>query len=259
MNKKESGMITTGKVSGSTAPGRKRSVVRPKLHTAVVEYLLEDIQNGIYQEGQELPSEHQLMADFGVGRPAIRESLSTLERMGLISIRPGARARIRKPTVKPLLGEMRETMQIYALSTERRRELHEFRVLFESMLARELARKITRDQLDQLERSLMEQSSALGSVERFARLDVEFHRLLSDSLDNPLLGIFADSIADWLLDQRLQTLKLPGRPEGALAEHRAVFNALAQHDPDAAESSMRSHLDQVGSAYTAAKAGKRST
>ena len=252
-------MITAGQFTDRTARGHARCIARPKLHTAVVEYLLEDIQNGIYQEGQELPSEHQLMADFGVGRPTIRESLLTLERMGLISIRPGARARVRKPTVKPLLGEMRETMQIYALSAERRRELHEFRVLFESTLARELARRITKEQLDQLERSLGEQEAALGNVDLFARLDVEFHRILSDSFHNPLLGIFADSIADWLLDQRLQTLKLPGRPEGALAEHRAVFSALVQQDPDAAESAMRTHLDQVGSAYTAAKAGKRSS
>ncbi len=244
--------------SEPSSRSRPRKISKPKLHTAVVEYLLEDIHNGVYIEGQELPSEHQLMADFGVGRPSIREALSALERMGLISIRPGARARLRQPTVKPLLSEMRETMHIYALEEDRRKELHEFRVLFESMIVRELARKISAGQLDELERSLADQEKALGNVELLAKLDVKFHRIISDALNNPLLGVFADSISDWLLDQRLQTLALDGRPEGALAEHRAVFDALSRHDADAAEEAMRNHLSKVGSAYSVATTRKRS-
>lgn len=42
--------------------------------TEVLSCLLDDIQNGVYQVGQKLPSERELMDEFGVGRPAVRDS-----------------------------------------------------------------------------------------------------------------------------------------------------------------------------------------
>ena len=88
--------------------GRRRSIQRPRVHTEVLSCLLDDIQSGVYQVGQKLPSERELMDEFGVGRPAVREALSGLARMGLIEVSPGMRARVCRLTLKPLLREMRD-------------------------------------------------------------------------------------------------------------------------------------------------------
>ena len=89
----DSAMTTTNANNGSAErlQGRRRSIQRPRVHVEVLSCLLEDIQSGVYQVGQKLPSERELMDEFGVGRPAVREALSALARMGLIEVSPGMR------------------------------------------------------------------------------------------------------------------------------------------------------------------------
>ena len=45
-----------------------------------------------------------------------------------------------------------------------------------------------------------------------------------------------------------RTVLLPGRPERSYAEHSRIVEAIAAHDPDAAEDAMRSHLSHVAEA-----------
>lgn len=77
----------------SGADGGER-IVRRKLSDQVLERLLEMITRGEIAPGETMPSERDLMERFGVGRPAVREALHSLDTMGLISISHGERARV---------------------------------------------------------------------------------------------------------------------------------------------------------------------
>ena len=68
------------------------AIKRSKLFEQVAEVLERRIQDQSLPAGAELPSERDLMKEFGVGRPAVREALFHLQRMGLVEMRPGARA-----------------------------------------------------------------------------------------------------------------------------------------------------------------------
>ena len=48
-----------------------------------------------------------------------------------------------------------------------------------------------------------------------------------------------------------RTILVPGRAEQSLAEHRAIVDAVAHGDPDAAEQAMREHLAHVVEALRA--------
>ena len=65
-------------------------IVRRKLSDEVLDRLLRLIFDGNLQPGDPMPSERELMARFGVGRPAIRETMRSLGNMGLVSISHGA-------------------------------------------------------------------------------------------------------------------------------------------------------------------------
>ena len=60
------------------APIRKR-----KLSDEVTERLLLLFESGEIKPGDEMPSERELMKRFRVGRPAVREALQSLERLGI--------------------------------------------------------------------------------------------------------------------------------------------------------------------------------
>ena len=59
------------------------------LHLCISEKLREGIVSGQYLPGEQLPSEHQLMGQFGVSRITVRRALSNLAQQGLVVSRHG--------------------------------------------------------------------------------------------------------------------------------------------------------------------------
>jgi GntR family transcriptional regulator len=59
------------------------------LHVVITEKLRHQIVNGDYQPGEQLPSEHQLMATFGLSRITVRRAITNLVNQGLVSSHQG--------------------------------------------------------------------------------------------------------------------------------------------------------------------------
>lgn len=231
--------------------GRRRSIQRPRVHTEVLSCLLDDIQSGVYQVGQKLPSERELMDEFGVGRPAVREALSGLARMGLIEVSPGMRARVCRLTLKPLLREMRATLEIYSSSPDGWRQLHDLRLFFETAVVRRMAKEITDAQLTELDTMLKNQRRLLdaGEIRAFAEADIDFHRYLVECLGNNFLGLLAEGFAGWLITPLYASMQVRRQSERSYKAHLGVYEALIKRDPDLAERAMSSHLEEMRGIY----------
>ena len=85
------------------APIRRR-----KLSDDVQERVLALIRSKALRPGDVLPSERELMGSYGVGRPAVREAMQNLQRMGLVDIRHGERPRVAQPSMEAMVGNMAE-------------------------------------------------------------------------------------------------------------------------------------------------------
>lgn len=59
------------------------------LHLVISEALRDRITQDTYQTGEQLPSEHQLMAEFGASRTTIRRALANLVSQGLVMVHQG--------------------------------------------------------------------------------------------------------------------------------------------------------------------------
>jgi DNA-binding FadR family transcriptional regulator len=69
---------------------RSRSAIRqPRVAEIVASRLREDILTGRLKEGDVLPTQESLFAQFGVSPPAVREAVHLLETDGLVSVRRG--------------------------------------------------------------------------------------------------------------------------------------------------------------------------
>ena len=241
----------------SAAPMPQRIIKRRKLHEEVAELILRDIRSGHYQEGDYLPSESALMKEFGVGRPAIRDSLAKLARMGLLELKPGVRPKVCKPDVVPMMQELHGVVKMVLDDPEGQRNLQQIRLLLESALARFSARmideqqlQVTKDLLDEFKLVMDESPEKTRPViEKLSDLDFKFHRSIVDVVRNPLVSLLQRSLFDWLVDQRKLTLASPQQSEIVYAAHLRIFNSLAGHDPDVAEREMIDHLEQVNSVY----------
>ncbi len=61
------------------------------LHRRIADSLRRAIRSGVYARGDLLPSERELMAEFGASRGTVRHALATLRAEGVIASRKGAR------------------------------------------------------------------------------------------------------------------------------------------------------------------------
>ena len=115
---------------------------RQKLSEEVRRQLLDLIKSGSVGLGQPLPSERELMERLGVGRPAIREAMQSLETIGLIEIRHGGRARVAEPSIGRMVDQISETMKhLLANSPASLENLKEARATVEREMARLAARR----------------------------------------------------------------------------------------------------------------------
>jgi DNA-binding FadR family transcriptional regulator len=211
------------------------------------------IYEGELKPGDLLPSERELMLHFGVGRPAIREALFALHRMGMVVVANGERPRVSSPTPKAMLGELAGTARLMLAKPEGMRNFQQARTLFECALAEEAARLAGAADLVALEKALAANHAAIGDDVRFMKTDIAFHLAIAAIPRNPIFLALHEAIVEWLVDQRRVSLRRPGTDRLAYQSHRRIYEAIKAHDPIATANAMRRHLAQITDRYWKAK------
>ncbi|HZR43015.1 MAG TPA: GntR family transcriptional regulator [Ktedonobacteraceae bacterium] len=193
-----------------------------------------------------LPNERLIEMDLaqslGAGRAAIRTALARLEQEGLVQRERYRGARVRL---------ISETEAI---------EILEVRAALESLAVRYAALNATPEDCDTLwtllaeQRHRIDEGDLLGSSEVNARLHQTLLRLAHHTTATRLL----DMLKPQNVRFQYRTILVPGRPESSHQEHRAIVEAVTNHDPDRAEQAMRLHLSHVAEALKQARAARQS-
>lgn len=222
---------------------------RVKLYEQVSERLERRIRDQDVAPGQELPSERELMKEFGVGRPAVREALFNLQNMGLVELKAGARAKVAAPDAKAVVGSLGGSARYLISAPDGMRHFQEARTFFECGLARDAAARAGEDDISALRAALDANRESIGDVRRFEQTDVAFHYAIATIPKNPIYAVMHQAIIEWLMEQRHITLSYPGQNRIAYEAHAAIFEAIAAGDPERAAAVMREHLEQVARLY----------
>ncbi len=223
---------------------------RRKLSDAVFDHLLTGIKDGRFQPGDTLPSERSLMEVLGVGRPAVREALQSLERMGLIQIRHGERARVSEPSFGHMIEGIGETMRHLLIHSPASLEhLKEARATFEREMARIAARRRTAGDVSRLRETLADQEAALSDLARFRMLDGRFHREVAAVGGNPIWPAVSEALFGWLSQFHVDLVAVPGLERLTLEEHRQILDAIERRAPEAAGQAMSDHLNRANELY----------
>ena len=216
---------------------------RRKLFEQVAAHLERDILEGRLRPGDRLPPERELQLKFGVGRPAIREALITLQRSGLVEMGNGARPRVRLPTAQNVVAGMVPAVQQMLVSADGHRQLQGVRLFFEVGLVRHAALNATDEDLEKLRLALEANEKTIGNRAAFIQTDVAFHFRFAEIKRNPAFLALHEAMSTWLLRQRQIALQEPEEDRRGYDAHAQIFKAVAEHDPDAAEAAMRRHLE----------------
>lgn len=211
------------------------------------------IRRGELKEGDQLPSERDLMEAFQVGRPSVREALFALKKMGLVALNAGERARVVKPTPDALLSEVSGMARYILAQPEGMQQFQDARGFFEVGLARYAARHATDEDVARLDAALAAHEKALDDLVEAVRTDVAFHAVLAEIPGNQLFRALHAALAEWLIEQPTTALHVAGAIRAAYEEHRQIYEAIAARDPDAAERAMEHHMREAARYYWEAR------
>jgi len=224
-------------------------IARRKLCREVLDRLLARIRAGEFPPGAWLPSERELMQAYRVGRPAVREALQSLERMGLLTIVHGEGARVLALTAESIIEQISDTaLHLLSGSQDLLDNLQDARLMFESALVRHAAEHATRADIEML-REALETHRASVDPQRFFETDMAFHRAIAVVSRNPILVAVSQAMLQWLENFHQESVRAPGAERATLADHVRIFECIAARDPEGAATVISRHLTRVRRRY----------
>ncbi|MEA2268004.1 MAG: GntR family transcriptional regulator, transcriptional repressor for pyruvate dehydrogenase complex [Solirubrobacteraceae bacterium] len=188
-----------------------------------------------------LPSERELGQQFGVSRNVIREALSALDEVGVVSTHGKRRVADRARASAQLVARTME-------GTPQRRLLLdplEVRRMLEVEAAGVAAERIDAAGLEELERWFGLMRDAAGRGDPGVDHDSAFHLSIARATGNHTLVQILSALTDTLRTSRERSFEPSAAASTAIADHEAILEALRDRDPAAARAAMRSHLDRV--------------
>lgn len=233
-----------------TARPEGERIVRQKLSDQVFDRLREMIEAGTYGPGALMPSERDLMEQFGVGRPAVREALQQMHVLGLITIAQGGRARVNHLSTGTVIHNM-DALARLLLSTSPQdlEHLKQARRMFELGMIRTAAEAATPEDLSDLRQLIDRQRAALNDANTFIRRDMEFHQRIVRISGNPIFIGLSEAMLGWLFTYHTELLHWSGKENTTLREHEEIVDAIADKAPERAVQAMRTHLDRSSDLY----------
>lgn len=193
--------------------------------------ILKDIITGAIAQGQKL-NEPELARIHGISRGPLREAISRLEAMRLITRTPNVGARVITLSYQELLEiyQVRETLEglaaklaAQAMSAEEKLKL---RLLLDSH---------RKHILDTQGQSYFQQEG-----------DVDFHYcIIQGSKNQRLIDMLAGDLYQLVRMYRCQFSVSSNRPEQALKEHDQICSAIEEGDAELAQWLMKRHINNA--------------
>jgi DNA-binding FadR family transcriptional regulator len=218
---------------------------------SVTRHLIEMVEIGLLAEGEQLPNETALAAQFGVAPVTLREALSILRSRGIIETRRGRHGGS-FVCARPAATEDQLHARLRSITTLELREYADEHVAISSAAAQLAANRVGNDQRSKLERLIIELDSARGVMKQ-RQLDARFHIEIA---------VAAQSVRLTRNEARLQAelgeliwLPYGGKPdvEAMQIEHRAILEAITAKDANLAGALAQAHVGKEVRRLTALK------
>ncbi len=213
----------------------------PRAADVLVAQIKHEIISGRYPEGTRLPTETEMAAQLNVSRPTVREALRLLEAEGLISTRPGPGGgpRVCRPDIITVTRSLTTLFQYDRVTLA---ELLEARRAIEPACARVAALHASPEDIAALRQSIENMRARLQDDDTFWTENANFHLALVAAGQNRVLHTLMTALRELIYQFTADLHITPEEREGTLAEHTAVMEAIAKHDPDAAARATHDHL-----------------
>jgi GntR family transcriptional repressor for pyruvate dehydrogenase complex len=209
-----------------------------RVYEVVSEALCGYIERAGLSPGDSLPSERALAQRLKVSRSSVRQAMTELRVMGLVEIRHGDGAYLRRPLearVPAIEREVAENDPDYM-------PLVEARIAIERTLARLAAERRTENDLAALRAAIEEMGEQIRSGDIGLDGNRSFHAAVARAANNDVLCEFLASLGERIDRLSYVSLSRPRQAEFSLETHELIYEAIGNRDAAEAERLMADHL-----------------
>ena len=189
------------------------------------ELVLEAIDSGVYHPGDRLV-ESELAEGFGVSRTPVREALQRLETQSIL-VRDG------------------RSMVVASLDHDQLGELYAVRAQLEGLAAQLAAQHAAPEEIRILQDMVAQDEVIVDDPAALARANRRFHRQIHLASHNRYLIRQLESVHRTMALLTTTSLAAEGRGVDAVAEHRAIVDAIATRDMAVADKALRDHISMA--------------
>jgi DNA-binding GntR family transcriptional regulator len=159
----------------------------------------------------------------------VREAIRKLELEGFVAMVPRKGAYVAGISVKDIV------------------DVFEIRASLEALAAGLAAERITDEEMELLERSLVEISefSTNENIKAIVDGDINFHDIIYKASRNQRLVQIITHLQEQIHRFRMTSLSQPGRTKIALDEHKSIVEAISDRDVELAQQLAREHIENA--------------
>lgn len=203
------------------------------------------INSGELADGDRLPPEREIAAQYGVSRTVVRETVLALSTKGLIEAKSRYRPVVRRPNYQTALQTVETVVGRLLREDNGIRNLYDTRIMLEVAMVREAAKLATDKDFAAMQDALDQNGAAIENSDEFYKTDIILHGTWFRVTDNPVLPAIHTAYTSWLAPLWTKMPRLPDRNEINYQAHSAIVKAIIARNPDAAEAAMRRHMDDA--------------
>ncbi|KJL19544.1 FadR/GntR family transcriptional regulator [Microbacterium azadirachtae] len=201
------------------------------------------IVSGELGPGDRLPPEKELAERLGLSRNSMREAVKALEVIRVLDVRRGDGTYV--TSLEPHLLLEAITFVIDMHDDDSLLELFAVRRMLESQATGLAATHGDAEAIAALQAEIAGVDSGV-SIDDLVAHDIRFHREIVQMTGNAYLASLIESLSSQTIRARVwRGLTEQGAVERTLSEHRAIADAIAQHDPALATSLATAHIAGV--------------
>ena len=221
-----------------------KPIERSKLARTVSDSLLEMVKSGDLKPGERIPTEMKLAEAYNVSRNVIRESLKTLEILGIFE------SKVAKGTF--VHENAKENLSQYEFWTvlqnnTHMKELTEVRLSLEPELAYYAAKRRTEKDLEEM-RSFLKEAADIDSMPDYRQYfdrTYMFHIMVANASQNTIMAGFLDMVYGQIKQDDVSQFSIEKKIFKNQVGHDKIFEAIEKQQSNKAKKLMFDHIYPV--------------
>ncbi len=231
----------------------------PKVAELVASQIRRLIVRGEVEEGEALLPESDLMGEFGVSRPTLREAFRILESESLISVTRGSRggARVHAPDISSVARYAGLFLQHRQTTLE---DVQAARAVVEPPAARMLAQRRDTAACEELRELIEREKDSMQDASGYAELSTRFHERLMELSGNETLALVVGMLHDIIERHAESSMHVTLNPKAlkkSIRSQEKLVELIEAGDEEGAEKHWRTHVINAGQSILS-KAGRKS-